>query len=151
MGHETMNDDATPHVEELSTSACWQLLRDASIGRIALHGVDAEIEIFPVNFIVDHGSIVFKTEMGTKLSLADQQGRAAFEADDFDFSEGTAWSVVLRGTPQVIKHHDDVIDSFDLQIRSWLVGHKPIYIRLAPDVVTGRRFRLKPDTATTVV
>ena len=138
-----------PDVEELSTSSCWALLRGAAVGRMALQGTNDEIEVFPVNFIVDHGSIVFKTATGTKLSLADQQGKAAFEADGYDFYEGTAWSVVLRGTPQVVKHHDDVIDAFDLQIRSWLVGNKPIYVRLAPDVMTGRRFRVNPTTGTT--
>lgn len=111
---------------------------------MALHGVDGEIEIFPVNFIVDHSSIVFRTGVGTKLSLAHQQGRAAFEADDFDFYDATAWSVVLRGVPNVIQHHDDVIAAFDLQIRPWQVGHKPTYVRLSPDVVTGRRFRVDP-------
>lgn len=63
-----MNDDETPHAEELSASTCWSLLRDVPVGRIALHGVDDEIEIFPINFIVDRGSIVFKTATGTKLS-----------------------------------------------------------------------------------
>ena len=37
---------------------------------LVVGGADGEIEIFPVNFIVDHGSIVFKTAAGTKLSLA---------------------------------------------------------------------------------
>ncbi len=139
-----MTDEAAPEVEELSTSTCWALLREAEVGRIALHGTDDEIEIFPINYIVDHGSIVFKTATGTKLALADQHGRAAFEADDFDFYSGTAWSVVLRGTPEVIKHHDDVIASFDLQVRTWHVGHKPTYVRLTPDVLTGRRFHVDP-------
>lgn len=133
-------------VEELSTSSCWALLRGVEVGRIALHGTDDEIEIFPVNFIVDQGSIVFKTAVGTKLSLAHQHRRSAFEADDFDFYDGTAWSVVLRGTPSVIEHHDDVVAAFDLQIRPWQVGHKPTYVRLAPDVVTGRRFRVDPTS-----
>lgn len=140
-----MNDDEEPRdVEELSTSTCWALLRDAEVGRIALHGIDDEIEIFPINFIVDHGSIVFKTATGTKLSLADTSGRAAFEADDFDFYSGTAWSVVLRGEPQVLKHRDDVIAAFDLQVSTWHVGNKPTYVRITPDVVTGRRFRVDP-------
>lgn len=134
-----------PEVEELSTSTCWTLLRRANVGRIALHGADDEIEIFPVNFIVDQESIVFKTGAGTKRSLADQHRRAAFEADDFDFYDGTVWSVVLRGVPNVIQHHHDaVIAAFDLQIRPWQVGHKTTYVRLAPDVVTGRRFRVDP-------
>ena len=141
-----MNDVAHPDFEELSTSTCWSHLRDIPVGRIALHGVDDDIEIFPVNFIVDHGSVVFKTAAGTKLALAQQRGRAAFEADDYDAEDGTAWSVVLRGTPEVIEHHGDVVAAFGLQIRSWQVGPKPVYVRLVPDVVTGRRFRVDPGS-----
>ncbi len=92
---------------------------------------------------------MFKTATGMKLSLVDPHGRAAFEADDFDFYEGTAWSVVLRGVARLVKHHDDVIEAFELQIRSWQVGDKPMYIRLAPDVVTGRRFHINPTAGTT--
>jgi nitroimidazol reductase NimA-like FMN-containing flavoprotein (pyridoxamine 5'-phosphate oxidase superfamily) len=136
--------DGDTEVEELSTSTCWALLRRVEVGRMALHGVGDEIEMFPVNFIVDQGSIVFKTGAGTKLSLVHQEGRAAFEADGFDFYDGTAWSVVLRGVPNVIQHHDDLIAAFDLQIRPWQVGRKPTFVRLSPDVVTGRRFRVDP-------
>ncbi|MFN3256425.1 MAG: pyridoxamine 5'-phosphate oxidase family protein [Ilumatobacter sp.] len=138
-----------PAVEELSAAACWALLRTTPVGRIAMHGANDEIEIFPINFIVDHGSIVFKTATGTKLSLADQQRSAAFEADGFDFYEGTAWSVVLRGTPKLIKHHQDMIEAFDIEIQTWQVGHKPTYVRLEADVITGRQFTVNPATGTT--
>ena len=110
---------------------------------MGLHGADDEIEVFPVNFLVDEASIVFKTGGGTKLSLVHQQRRAAFEADGFDFYDGTAWSVVLRGVANVIRN-DDVIAALASQIRPWQVGNKPTFIRLAPDVVTGRRFRVNP-------
>lgn len=33
-----------PDVEELSTSSCWSLLREATVGRVALHGINDEIE-----------------------------------------------------------------------------------------------------------
>ncbi len=80
-----MTDEATPEVEELSTSTCWALLREVDVGRIALHGSDDEIE-----------------------------------------------------------QHDDVIAAFALRIRTWHVGHKHAYVRLVPDVVTGRRFLVDP-------
>lgn len=131
--------------EQLSTSACWALLRRSDVGRMALHGEDDEIEIFPLNFVVDRDSIVFKTAAGTKLSLASGHRRAAFEVDAFDFYEGTAWSVVLRGVPTVIRHDDEALADLEQQIRPWHVGNKPAYVRLTPDVVTGRRFRVDPD------
>ncbi len=129
-------------MEDLSTSTCWALLRSVAVGRLAVHGDDDEIEIFPVNFIVDQGSVVFRTAEGTKLARSRDRRRAAFEVDDFDFYDGTAWSVVLRGLPSAIEHHDDVVATFDLQLRPWQAGPKPTYVRITPDVVTGRRFQV---------
>lgn len=63
-------------------------------------------------------------------------------------SAGTAWSVVLRGTSEVIKHRDDLVATFDLQIHSWQAGPKPTYVRLIPDVVTGRGFHTNSGTGT---
>ena len=141
--HSVNHDHAES--EHLSTSACWGLLRRSDVGRMALHGDDDEIEIFPLNFIVDRESIVFKTAAGTKLALVSGHRRAAFEVDAFDFYEGTAWSVVLRGVPTVLRHDDEVLAELEQQIRPWQVGNKPAYVRLAPDVVTGRRFRVDPN------
>jgi nitroimidazol reductase NimA-like FMN-containing flavoprotein (pyridoxamine 5'-phosphate oxidase superfamily) len=134
-------------IEELATSTCWQLLRSVTVGRLALHGVGDDIEIFPVNFVVDRGSVVFKTATGTKLSLAETAARATFEADHFGV-DGVAWSVVMKGPTKVIRGHDAVIDSFDVDIHAWQTGRKPIHVRLTPDVVTGRRFAFDPTQGT---
>lgn len=66
----------------LTVSACWELLRQAVVGRLAVV-VDGGPEIFPVNYLVDHGSIIFRTAEGTKLANA-IDGPVAFEVDDYD-------------------------------------------------------------------
>lgn len=126
-------------IEELSTSTCWSLLRDVPIGRIALPG-EGDIELFPVNFIVDGGTIVLRTAPGTKLSLIDSSSRATFEVDDVDVVAQRAWSVVLKGTVQAVVGHHAIIDTFDMEVPTWQSGPKPTYVRLVPDSVTGRRF-----------
>lgn len=126
-------------IEELSPSTCWSLLRDIPIGRIALPG-DGDIELFPVNFLVDGGSIVLRTATGTKLSLIAGNSRATFEGDDIDVVAQTAWSVVLKGTVDVVHGHDAIIDTFDVDVQTWQSGPKPTFVRLVPDSVTGRRF-----------
>jgi len=56
-------------VEQLSESECWALLRTTSVGRLAVW-VDDHPDIFPLNYAVDHGTVVFRSSAGTKVSAA---------------------------------------------------------------------------------
>lgn len=134
-----MEHSPDQRIEELSTSTCWSLLRDVPIGRIALPG-DRDIEVFPVNFLVDGGTIVLRTAAGTKLSLIGARSRATFEVDDIDVVAQMVWSVVLKGAVDVVHGHDAIIKTFDMEVPTWQSGPKPTYVRLVPDSVTGRRF-----------
>jgi nitroimidazol reductase NimA-like FMN-containing flavoprotein (pyridoxamine 5'-phosphate oxidase superfamily) len=134
-----MDPSPDQRLEDLSTSTCWALLRDVPIGRIALPG-DGDVEVFPVNFVVDGGTIVLRTAAGTKLSLIAAGSRATFEVDEVDVVEQTAWSVVLKGMVQVVIGHDAVIETFEMEVQTWQAGQKPTYVRLVPDSVSGRRF-----------
>ena len=82
--------------EVLETNVCWELLRATEVGRLAVSITDHP-DIFPVNYVVDHGTVVFRTAEGTKLA-ASVLGRAvAFEIDGYDPEHGDAWSVVIKG------------------------------------------------------
>ena len=126
--------------EELSTSTCWSLVRDVAIGRIAFTGDDGDVEVFPVNFVVDRGSIVFRTAAGTKLTYAESGRRSTFEVDDIHTPHAAVWSVVMKGQTEVVRGQLAVVDAFEVDVDAWHAGHKPTYVRLTPDVVTGRRF-----------
>lgn len=139
-----MGEAATSQIEELGGAACWALLRETAVGRIALHGPD-DIEIFPINFVVDGGSIVFRTAAGTKLTLIGEGTRCTFEADGFDSSERLAWSVVLKGSVRPITGHESIIETFGVEVVAWQTGGKPTYVRIKPQVVTGRRFLVTAD------
>lgn len=136
-----MGTSPDQHIEELSTSTCWSLLRDVPIGRIALPGAE-DVEVFPVNFLVDGGTIVLRTAAGTKLSLIGVSSRATFEVDDVDVVAQTVWSVVLKGAVDVVNGHEAIIETFDMEVPTWQSGPKPTYVRLVPDSVTGRRFSI---------
>lgn len=142
-----MDSTGQNHVLRLDVSQSWALLRQAEVGRLAVV-VDNEPDIFPINFIVDHGSIVFRTSEGTKLAAA--AGRSvAFEVDGFDSVSGEAWSVVVKGRARLIEQMHELIDSFDLPVFPWHAGPKPRFVRIdpAPDGLTGLRFR-KVDAST---
>lgn len=139
-----MDTPAAPHVEALSTSECWALLRDVPIGRIALRN-DDEIEIFPVNYLVDHGTVVFRTARGTKLTLIEHGVACTFEVDEIDVAERLVWSVVLKGSARPLRGHEEVTASFDMEVPTWQAGPKPTYVRLTPDSLSGRRFPISVE------
>ena len=135
--HQDVDTSADAVVEELTSSQSWQLLRDAPVGRLAVVLGDGP-EIFPVNHVVDHGSVVFRTGEGTKLRGA--IGRAvAYEADGVD-ATGRAWSVVVKGHAHEVLQLHELIDALDLPLFPWQAGLKPRFVRIVAEQVTGRRF-----------
>ena len=137
-------------LEELSESECWALLRTVDVGRLATSTTEGGVEVFPVNHIVDQGSLVFRTALGTKLTHALDAAEVAFEADNAARTYGEQlddpWSVVIHGTAELITNDTDLFDSFELNVRPWHISSKPYFVRLVPTGVSGRRFRV--DTGT---
>lgn len=125
----------------LDESQCWALLRDATVGRLAVL-VDGHPDIFPVNYVTDHGSIVFRTATGTKLAAAIEPTGVAFEIDGFDDERREAWSVVARGRAVRIRGADALLETIALPVYPLQVDAKPFFVRLVPAQVTGRRFRI---------
>ncbi|MGV0602496.1 pyridoxamine 5'-phosphate oxidase family protein, partial [Mycolicibacterium pulveris] len=82
-------------VSILSESDCWNLLSSVSLGRLVT-SVDGQPEIFPVNFVVQRRTILFRTAEGTKLVSAAINDRVLFEADGHHLTEG--WSVIVKGS-----------------------------------------------------
>ena len=133
-----MTSVPTPDIEILSPDECWVLLRDSVVGRLAV-AVDGSPDIFPVNPVVDHGTIVFRTAAGTKL--AGTKGRdVAFEVDGYDPDTARAWSVVVKGRAHEIWEIDETIRALRLPLFPWQSGRKPRLVRIEPVDVTGRRF-----------
>ena len=133
---------STPeHTELLEQHVCWDLLRRGTLGRLAVV-IDGEPDIFPINYVVDHGTIVFRTDAGRKLSAAANRP-VAFEVDGYDVREAVAWSVVVHGIGTEIRETDDVIDAMGLSLVPWQQGAKPRFIRILASEVTGRRIRIR--------
>jgi nitroimidazol reductase NimA-like FMN-containing flavoprotein (pyridoxamine 5'-phosphate oxidase superfamily) len=117
---------------------CWLLLREAMVGRLAVV-VDDAPELFPVNHVVDHGTLVFRTAEGTKLAAAVGH-QVAYEVDGFDPGDGEAWSVVVHGVAREVRELHDVLDALQLPLVPWHADPKPRLVRIEPTSVTGRRF-----------
>ncbi|WP_396668470.1 pyridoxamine 5'-phosphate oxidase family protein [Microbacterium sp. R86528] len=129
-------------VEQLSAETCWELLTRAQLGRLAL-AVHGEIDIFPVNFIVHEGSLLFRTAPGTKLFELSVNPRVAFEVDEFD--DGVAASVVLKGEAERVEAQDEVDEADTLGLKPWIPTLKYRWVRITPTSLSGRRFVRAPE------
>jgi nitroimidazol reductase NimA-like FMN-containing flavoprotein (pyridoxamine 5'-phosphate oxidase superfamily) len=127
--------------DELDSSACWQLLRTAEVGRLAVSITDHP-DIFPVNYVVDRGTVVFRTAEGTKLAAAVLGRAVAFEIDGYDTEQGEAWSVVIKGRATEIERMQDVFDALDLPLFPWHASPKHRFVRIEPFDISGRRFHV---------
>lgn len=125
-------------VQELTADACWTLMRSTTVGRLAVW-LDDHPDIFPLNFVVDQGTVIFRTGEGTKVAGISGTP-VALEADGLDEATGEAWSVVVRGRAHSITEQHDVMDTADLPLHPWHGGRKDRFVRITPDVISGRRF-----------
>ncbi|HEV7167749.1 MAG TPA: pyridoxamine 5'-phosphate oxidase family protein [Micrococcaceae bacterium] len=136
---------AAPRTEELGIHECWNLLRSVSVGRLALWH-DGQPHIFPLNYAVDHGSLVFRTGAGTKLAGSVGSDLVALEADGVDAVSGVAWSVVAKGRAQEVLPAREVLETVGLLLFPWEAGRKDHFLRIVPEELTGRRFTITPPS-----
>jgi nitroimidazol reductase NimA-like FMN-containing flavoprotein (pyridoxamine 5'-phosphate oxidase superfamily) len=131
--------EAGPKTEILRVHDCWKYLRSASVGRLAVVK-DAVPEIFPVNYLPEDGTVIFRTAPGTKLDAVLQGGTVALEADGLNDYGTIAWSVVLKGQPEAAAVAGDDLRRADRDLTPWEEGVKDQLIRITPTELTGRRF-----------
>lgn len=123
----------------LSTSECLELVRSTDVGRLAM-SADPYPEVFPVNFVVDHGSVIFRTAEGSKLAHTADGCDVAFEADGYDEATGDAWSVIIIGRAAEVTGLQERFDALDLPLFPWHTSPKHHFVRIEPVGMSGRRF-----------
>src|SRR6476620_12805793 len=144
-----MPEDFQP-VSILSESECWNLLKSGSLGRLVT-AVAGRPEIFPVNYVVQNRTILFRTAEGTKLVSTAINHDVLFEVDDHNVAEG--WSVIGKGMARSLRTDEDVAEAEQAELLPWIATVKPHYVRIRPMSVTGRRFMFgsEPDRDFTAV
>jgi uncharacterized protein len=143
--HDKVEDPgATTHPTDhrglrvLGFEECLERLRTAPVGRLAF--VDSgEPVLFPVNHAMDGVDVVFRTAWGSKLQVAEKSGVVAYEVDGYDSLRESGWSVVVKGTAQLVYESVDT-DRFDqLSLRSWAdLKGLGFWVRIRPVEITGR-------------
>ena len=114
-------------------------MASVSIGRIiytrqALPAVDL------VNFALDHGDIVIKTDGDGKLATATRHAVVAFETDCLD-DQQAGWSVAAIGRSREVTDPEDISRLQKIDLSSWTFGTREHFIRVSPELLNGRRLR----------
>lgn len=122
----------------LTDEQCWELLRAHEFGRLAYHLGD-EVHIVPINYAVDHDTLLFRTDEGSKLLGVVMNSDVAFEIDQYD--DELARSVVVRGRARVLEE-DEEHRAENVPLRPWVATPKYNVVEILPKQVTGREFEL---------
>ena len=129
-------DDSTQNAQ-IQPPECWVALRSTNLGRLSF-AVDGQPEIFPINYVTDGGTVVFRTAVHSRIASALDGRPVAFEVDGH--SDGLAWSVIVKGAAREISGLYDSLAVAELPLHPEQGGHKDRVARITPSEITGRRF-----------
>ncbi|MEV4377356.1 pyridoxamine 5'-phosphate oxidase family protein [Streptosporangium sp. NPDC049644] len=130
-------------LEVLSRPECLELLGSVSIGRIVF--TDRALPaVQPVNFVLDDETVVIRTTIGSKLAAAARDAIVAFEADDFDPSARTGWSVTAVGPARAVYESREIERLARLPLTAWAPASRDHYILVQTGHLTGRRISPRP-------
>jgi len=92
-----------------------------------------------VNFGLDGGDIVIRTDRSGKLAAAARGAIVAFETDSIDPAAQAGWSVTAIGPAQEVTEPDEIARLEQAGISSWAPGNPAHFIRITPGIINGRR------------
>ena len=130
-------------LEVLSEDDSARLLAAGVVGRIGVT-VGALPAIFPVNYRVVDGVILFRTTRESTLATAAHGAVVAFEVDDYELMDRSGWSVLVVGQAEVID--DDASVPMLTGPRSMVDGERSALVRIVPTFLTGRRIAHQSGT-----
>ena len=91
-----------------------------------------------VNFALDRGDIVMRTNPSGKLAAAARGAVVAFEADCLDLAHQAGWSVTAIGPSRDVTDPEEVARLRTIGLSSWTPGTRDQFIRITPVILTGR-------------
>lgn len=121
----------------LDEDQCWDFLSRQFLGRVAVVHMDHPA-VFPVNYVLDGRSVVFRTAPGTKLAMAAAGQNAAFEVDEVTGLFETGTSVVVHGKLEEVTDPGEIERLERLPLRTWAEGQDH-FVRVRPTWTSGRR------------
>jgi hypothetical protein len=130
------SDDSA--LQRLSRDECLVLMASVPVGRI-IYTRRALPAVELVNFALDHGDIVIRTDRSGKLAAATRGAVVAFEADQVDLAGQSGWSVTVIGPSSEVTDPGELARLETLGLRAWAPGERDHFIRISPVMLNGRR------------
>jgi uncharacterized protein len=126
-------------LKELDASECRLLLGSQELGRLAVVQ-EGRPEIFPVNYVFDGDTVVFRTDGGTKFDWS-VMSPVAFEVEDIDPKGQDGWVVEVRGFARDITDGGDPRSEHlrSLPLHPWVAGEKANWVAIVRPQISGRR------------
>ena len=125
-------------LRHLSRDECLTLMASVPVGRI-IYTRRALPAVELVNFALDQGDIVIRTDRGGKLAAATRAAVVAFEADQLDPAGQSGWSVTAIGPSSEVTDPGELARLRAIGLRAWAPGTRDHFIRISPDMLNGRR------------
>jgi uncharacterized protein len=125
-------------LELLTEEQARQLLATGEVGRVGIT-IGALPAIFPVNYRLIDGAIVFRTAPGSKMSAATEGAVIAFEVDDYQLADRTGWSVLAVGPAEVIEDPELAAQVGEVGPEPFADGPRTTIVRIEPIFLSGRR------------
>ncbi|MFI9152304.1 pyridoxamine 5'-phosphate oxidase family protein [Streptomyces sp. NPDC053367] len=123
---------------ELDRQESLRLLAQATVGRI-VYTRQALPAVLPLNFRLDTDSaVLLRTSAASELVRAVNGTVVAFEADQVDAVAGAGWSVVVTGAATLITDPGERERLSRTGPRSWVPWPQEAFVRIEPELVTGR-------------
>ena len=127
-----------PALTQLPRDECLRLMGSVPVGRI-VYTRQALPAVEPVNFALDRGDIVVKTDGGSKLAAATRNAVVAFEADCVEPDKHTGWSVTVVGVSREVTDAVEIARLRQIGLSSWAPGTREHFIKISLAIVNGRR------------
>ena len=125
-------------LELLTDEEARVLLAGGEVGRIGI-SLGALPAIFPVNYRLVDGAIVFCTAPGSKLSVAASGAVVAFEVDDYGLLDRSGWSVLAIGPAEVVEDTELTARVVATGLAPYADGPRTAIVRIQPTFLSGRR------------
>lgn len=122
---------------KLGIEDCMRLLSSTHFGRVAVNDEHGPV-VLPVNYALQAGTVLFRTDEGLKLDAALRGANATFEVDHIDEQRRAGWSVMVRGRLERVSDPSDLDDIQQVPLQPLAGGEKAEYVRLLPESVSGR-------------
>jgi uncharacterized protein len=124
-------------LRQLTRDDCLRLLATVPIGRI-IYTRQALPAVELVNFALDSGDIIIRTDRGGKLAVATRGAIVAFEADVVDPEHLSGWSVTAIGPSRAVTDAADIARLQRISLDSWAPSVREHFIRISPQLLNGR-------------